>query len=76
VGVRQGEWRYYDPSSGMIIKTERYTLGKLEAPKASDKMIAASDTTKAVAKPKEVQDFEKKNSGKKKVKYVDGTVNY
>ncbi len=76
VGIKHGEWRYYDPTTGMIIKTETYTLGKLEIRKAAEKSLALNDSTKAVAKPKEVKDFEKKNSGKKKVKYVDGTVNY
>jgi hypothetical protein len=76
VGIKHGIWKYYDPSTGMIFKTETYTLGKLEIPKASAKMVALNDSTKAVAKPKEVRDFEKKNKGKKKVKYVDGSVNY
>ncbi|HVM90240.1 MAG TPA: hypothetical protein VMT76_18770 [Puia sp.] len=76
VGLKHGEWKYYDPSTGMIYKTETYTLGKLETPKVSEKTVALSDSTKTPAKPKEVRDFEKKNKGKKKVKYVDGSVNY
>ncbi len=77
VGIRNGEWKYYDASSGMIYKTEKYELGKLIIPKASAKNnLALNDSTKSVAKPKEVKDFEKKNSGKKKVKFVDGSVNY
>jgi len=77
VGIKHGEWKYYDASTGMIYKTETYELGKLLIPKISAKnSLAANDSTKAVAKPKEVTDFEKKNSGKKKVKYVDGSVNY
>lgn len=77
VGIKHGEWRYYDASTGMIYKTETYELGKLLMPKTSAKnSLASNDSTKSVAKPKEVKDFEKKNSGKKKVKYVDGSVNY
>jgi len=77
VAIKHGEWRYYDASTGMIYKTENYELGKLLIPKTSTKnSLAANDSTKSVAKPKEVKDFEKKNSGKKKVKYVDGSVNY
>jgi antitoxin component YwqK of YwqJK toxin-antitoxin module len=75
-GTRHGEWKYYDATTGMIYKTETYELGKLITPKASAKNVALNDSTKAVAKPKEVKDFEKKNSGKKKVKYVDGSVQY
>ena len=76
VGLRHGTWKYYDPSTGAIWKTENYTLGKLEASKQPIKNNPLTDSTKAVAKPKEVKDFEKKYSGKKKVKVVDGSVNY
>ena len=75
VAIRHGYWKYYNASTGMIYKTETYTMGKLEAPKSD----MGSDSTKVVAKkmakPKEVLDFEKKNAGKKKVKYVDGSTN-
>jgi hypothetical protein len=51
------------------MRSELYTLGKLE-----DEAKAAPVTEKkAVAKPKEVVEFEKKNSGKKKVRYKDGS---
>ncbi|HLK30975.1 MAG TPA: hypothetical protein VKT28_20525 [Puia sp.] len=77
VGIKNGEWRYYDATTGMIIKTENYELGKLIIPKTSPKnSVALNDSTKPVAKPKEVRDFEKKGKGKKKIKYVDGSVNY
>ena len=69
-GIKHGTWKYY--SEGTIVRTENYTLGKLEG----DKGATANSTSgekKAVAKPKEVLEFEKKNSGKKKVKYKDGT---
>jgi hypothetical protein len=45
-------------------------LGKLEE---EAKSTAVNSEKKAVAKPKEVLEFEKKNSGKKKVKYRDGS---
>jgi hypothetical protein len=76
-GIRHGTWKFYDATTGMIYKTETYTLGKLEIPKGTTKKsLAINDSTKAVGKPKEVKDFEKKYSGKKKVKVVDGSVNY
>ncbi len=75
VAIRHGYWKYYSPSTGMIYKTETYTMGKLETAKSD----SGSDSTKAVGKtmvkPKEVQDFEKKNAGKKKIKYRDGATN-
>lgn len=73
VAIRNGEWRYYDPASGVIVKTERYTIGKLETSKATA-MNNRSDSARSKAKPKEVLDFEKKNAGKKKVKVQDGSV--
>lgn len=75
-GIRHGIWKYYDPVSGVIVKTETYTLGKLEIPKTGEKQVVLTDTLKSAAKPKEVRDFEKKARGKKKIKYVDGSVNY
>ncbi|MBC6492362.1 hypothetical protein ACFSQD_02550 [Flavihumibacter stibioxidans] len=76
--IRHGTWQYYDPVSGLINKTELYLLGKLE--KGNDPMTLARDTlpanAKKIQKPKEVLDFEKKNTGKKKVKVRDGSVGY
>jgi hypothetical protein len=69
--LRHGIWKYYDATSGSVIKTERYTLGKLEN-EGSTATVAPAEK-KAIPKPKEVLDFEKKNSDKKKVKYRDGT---
>lgn len=78
--VKHGQWTYYDTESGLIVKTEKFFLDKIEDPfskMTAGNSTAASDTTgkKPVAKvkPPEVQAFEKKNSGKKKVKYIDGS---
>jgi hypothetical protein len=68
--IKDGVWKFYDPSTGMISKQETYTLGKLE--KSGTQQTAAA-APKTVAKPKEVLDFEKK-IGKKKVKVQDGSV--
>jgi hypothetical protein len=68
--VRHGTWKYFDPQTGELLKTQTYVLGKLE----KDNTAAAPPTDKkAVPKPKEVLEFEKKNSGKKKVRYKDGS---
>jgi hypothetical protein len=75
VAIKHGVWKFYDPSSGFISRTETYTLGKLETPKAAPAQDSASTASKLLVKPKEVQDYEKKNSGKKKIKVRDGSTN-
>jgi antitoxin component YwqK of YwqJK toxin-antitoxin module len=77
VAIKHGVWKFYNPSTGMIFKTETYTLGKLETPKSSAVKDSTTTTTaKSMVKPKEVQDYEKKNAGKKKIKVRDGSVGY
>jgi antitoxin component YwqK of YwqJK toxin-antitoxin module len=67
--VKDGDWTYYDPSTGHIAKIEKYDRGHLmEAPKKD----VAEDAPKKIAKPAEVLEYEKKNAGKKKVKVRDG----
>lgn len=68
--IKDGIWKFYDPSTGTVARTETYTLGKLEKPAASSTTAATAPQT--AAKPKEVLDFEKK-TGKKKVKVQDGS---
>jgi hypothetical protein len=69
--VRDGTWKFYDLSTGMVARTEVYTLGKLEKPGASSTTATAA-APQTATKPKEVLDFEKK-TGKKKVKVQDGS---
>ncbi len=72
--LRHGTWKYYFPPTGKLINTEKYFLDKLQEPGAPDPLTGlvkvTADTTKAKPvekpKPKEVLDFEKKTSGKKK----------
>jgi antitoxin component YwqK of YwqJK toxin-antitoxin module len=71
--IKDGIWKFYDPMTGTVARTETYTLGKLEKP-AAQESASATDGPKAVTKPKEVLDFEKK-IGKKKVKVQDGSTN-
>jgi antitoxin component YwqK of YwqJK toxin-antitoxin module len=71
VAIKDGEWKFYDPNTGMIDRTEVYTLGKLEK-RTGAQSSAAATTKKTVAKPKEVLEFEKK-TGKKKVKVQTGS---
>jgi len=67
--VKDGNWTYYEPSTGIILKTEKYDRGRL-VPEPKTGLV--SDGPKTVTKPPEVLEYEKKNSGKKKVKVRDG----
>lgn len=68
--VKDGEWTYYDPETGRILKSEKYDRGHL-IPQATAPSFAQDEPMKKI-KPKEVLDYEKKNSGKKKVKVREG----
>ena len=77
--VKHGTWRYYDPATGMIAKTENYFLDKLEDPRlrmeagemGSDSTSAKTAKAPVKTKPREVEAFEKK-LGKKGKKVIDG----
>jgi hypothetical protein len=71
VAIKDGVWKFFDPMTGTVARTETWELGKLQKAQASQR--ALPDSTQAVAKPKEVLDFEKKAS-KHKIKYQDGSV--
>jgi antitoxin component YwqK of YwqJK toxin-antitoxin module len=73
--IKNGTWKYYDPITGMIYKTENYTLGKPETT-AKTTTKDTSTVSKNVPKPKEVMEYEKKNAGKKKVRTRDGATGY
>jgi len=67
--VKNGDWTYYDPSTGRILKLEKYDRNRLlQEPKGD----VVTDAPKKIAKPAEVLEYEKKISGKKKVKVRDG----
>ncbi len=77
--LKHGTWKYYDPAAGFITKTEFWVLGKMQesdSPLGAKSKKPGTDSSAAVkAKPKEVLDFEKKYSGKKKIKVRDGSTN-
>lgn len=69
--VKHGTWVYYNPMSGLIINKEEYDRGQLiEKPL----LLPTVEDEKPMQKikPKEVLEYEKKNSKKKKVKVIDG----
>jgi antitoxin component YwqK of YwqJK toxin-antitoxin module len=66
--VRHGEWKYFDPGTGRLMKVEKYDRGLLETPGDIKKTVAApTDKKKEVEKTPEMLEWEKKNKGKKKV---------
>jgi len=87
VALKHGKWTYYDPREGTIEATEFYVMNKLRT--ENDEMIAddeirpigvsenkpKSDTAikKALSKYAPIAEYEKKNSGKKKIKVRDGS---
>lgn len=80
--MKHGEWKYYQPGNPTPVKTETYLLDSLYNPAALiNKTVdaAAKDTTQQkhiIAKPKQIQDFDKKNSKKKSIKIRDGSTGY
>lgn len=85
--MRHGTWTFYDPEWGTIIRTENWWMDRpaeeLQAAANGEELkpLAVSngknntDTVgkKAMVKPQVILDYEKKNSGKKKVKTRDGS---
>jgi hypothetical protein len=90
--LRHGTWKFFDSDYGTVLKTEQYKLDKLVvagmvedelAPidistsgNAKSKPVTDTAGKKSLAKPKVVQDYEKKNSGKKSIKVRDGRTGY
>ena len=64
--VKDGEWKYYEPGSGRIIKTELWARNNLVAPNTPKADAVASDKPKKIDKTAEMMDWEKKNKGKKR----------
>ena len=87
--LKHGTWRYFDPNFGTLVKTEKWFLNKpatgdskndddLRPIEVSDNTKPKTDTAtkKTTSKPQAVLDYEKKNSGKKKIKVRDGATGY
>jgi hypothetical protein len=68
--VKHGEWRWYEPGTGRLIKTEKYDRGMLEKDPNAVAVVpktSAAEKKKEVPKTAEMLEWEKKNKGKKKV---------
>ena len=73
--VKHGEWKYFEPGSGRLIKTEMYDRGfPLTAANPIKPAVVTNDKPKKVEKTPEMLEWEKKNKGKKKV-LRDGRTN-
>lgn len=68
--VKDGDWTFYDTHTGHILKTEKYDRGHL-VPQAPAPQFVNDDPMKKI-KPKEVLEYEKKNSKKRKVRVREG----
>jgi len=69
--VKDGEWDYYEPGTGKIIKTENYDRGYLlDQPKPAN--LVSDDPMKKIV-PKEVLEYQEKNKHKKHIKVIDGS---
>ncbi|OYZ02924.1 MAG: hypothetical protein B7Y37_00310 [Sphingobacteriia bacterium 28-36-52] len=73
--IKHGIWKTYSPNTGALIETEEFIMGKLKADVEAEKLVNSSvtkqsaDTAKKTATkilPKEVLDFNKKQSKKNK----------
>lgn len=67
--VKDGDWTFYDPRTGRILKSEKYDRGYLV--KQSKTELVADEPMKKIV-PKEVLEYQKKNAGKKHVRVRDG----
>lgn len=82
--VPHGIWTIYEPATGKILRKENFILGKLDDGTGTangiikkengddENTTVKKEEPKAKAKPKEVADYEKKNTGKKKIKVRTG----
>ena len=68
--VKHGEWKFYEPGTGRLMKVEKYDRGLLETPGGNNAKTTATATPekkKEVEKTPQMIEWEKKNKGKKKV---------
>lgn len=69
--VKQGKWRYFEPVTGRLLKTEEWERNNLVLPGAPKKEVVGGNSLKGikkeVAKTASMLEWEKKNKGKKKV---------
>lgn len=74
--VKHGDWKWFEPGTGRIVKVESYERGHLKKPDAPTAKVVtpAADKPKKVEKTAEMLEWEKKNKNKKKA-LRDGRTN-
>ncbi len=82
ISMKHGKWVFYDPQEGTVEETQNYVMNKLQT---DDGGLLADDDIRPIgisrsksdsakmAKPQAILDYEKKNSGKKKIRVRDGS---
>ncbi len=69
--IKQGVWKYYEPVSGRLLKTEEWERNNLVLPNAPIPVVTGGKSLagvkKEIQKTPEMLEWEKKNKGKKKV---------
>ncbi len=83
--VMHGLWKVYEPGTGKVLQKQNYIFGKLDDGTGTANGVIKKEGTddgttsvekkeekKDKPKPKEVAEYEKKNSGKKKIKVRTG----
>jgi len=63
--VKHGEWKYFDPGTGRLVRSEKYDRGFLQKPGQTTAPVVTADKTKKPDKTPEMIEWEKKNKGKK-----------
>lgn len=81
--LKHGRWTYYDPGTGFVSNREDYfrdsavnSLAMFGINKNAKGTPDTTKTAKKIDKPAVVQEWEKKNAGKKKVTVRDGSAGY
>ncbi len=68
--VRHGEWKWFEPGTGRLVKMEKYDRGALEKDPNAVAVVPKTTTNekkKEIPKTAEMLEWEKKNKGKKNV---------
>ncbi len=63
--VKDGDWKYYEPETGRVIRVEKWDRNLLVKPESAKAVTTAPAKPKKVEKTAEMLEWEKKNSGKK-----------
>jgi antitoxin component YwqK of YwqJK toxin-antitoxin module len=67
--VKHGEWKYFEPGTGRLLKREEYSINRLIVPGGNNNAVAEVPKAekKKPEKTAEMLEWEKKNKGKKRV---------